>query len=590
MGSELPEYGSSSYESPGTRVDDKRAAKKTRHWTQEKIFDNDLDAQSFINSEGCWSTRYTNQSEQGKKVFYRCKLVKKKGPQCDASLQLHYDSASFRVFLLRAGKHTHNEVGANIRGIDNSTKQKLEEMFNNNIKPKEILFRLASTSSTVNLNQVKNFLSQLRPNKYGRPTISLGELEAFLLSNIAIPENPTTAFVVEYEVSYEANAEFRFFISSKKLLELAPKSTKIHADATYKLNWNGFPVLLVGTTDMDRNYHNYGVAVCTNETSEDFEFLFKSLRSGVQKIGGVEIRPKVLISDATSSIRDGFRRVFGSDNTIIMCWAHMRKDVFRKLEKLCAKDDRAEILADLDQFQLAKSPEIFDHVVGLFIKKWSSYPQFTKYFQDEWLNQNRNWYEGAALKSPSTNIALEATNKLIREENMFRERLPLNEFKEVLLNMVSRWSIQYELGLKTFNDKPTVSLSDWTAAFQWAKKNKPMKTKSTETHDLFFVMAGDESDHIDPFPMESWKEFSDYTQHNFKMWTIQFPIQEQNTSWIDGSCDCPKFLKNFMCKHVAGVALRLQYARAPPEAQNVLIGQKRKRGRPLKTKKGLIMQ
>jgi hypothetical protein len=66
---------------------------------------------------------------------------------------------------------------------------------------------------------------------------------------------------------------------------------KIHADATYKLLWQGFPVLIVGTTDLDRHFHSFGMAVCSNETTQDFRFVFRGLQEGVQKLNLEEINP-----------------------------------------------------------------------------------------------------------------------------------------------------------------------------------------------------------------------------------------------------------------------------------------------------------
>jgi hypothetical protein len=45
-----------------------------------------------------------------------------------------------------------------------------------------------------------------------------------------------------------------------------------------------------------------------------------------------------------------------------------------------------------------------------------------------------------------------------------------------------------------------------------------------------------------------------------------------------------------MCKHVVGIALRLKFCRAPAEAKNIPLGQKRKPGRPAKAKKALLIQ
>lgn len=41
---------------------------------------------------------------------------------------------------------------------------------------------------------------------------------------------------------------------------------------------------------------------------------------------------------------------------------------------------------------------------------------------------------------PSTNNGLESTNNVIKNENTFRQRLPLAKFLDVSINIVNRWS------------------------------------------------------------------------------------------------------------------------------------------------------
>jgi hypothetical protein len=44
-----------------------------------------------------------------------------------------------------------------------------------------------------------------------------------------------------------------------------------------------------------------------------------------------------------------------------------------------------------------------------------------------------------------------------------------------------------------------------------------------------------------------------------------------------------------MCKHIIGLAIRLKAAKPPPAAKEIPRGQKRKRGRPNKSSKALII-
>ena len=97
----------------------------------------------------------------------------------------------------------------------------------------------------------------------------------------------------------------------------------------------------------------------------------------------------------------------------------------------------------------------------MFIKKWEKKcPQFIDYFEQQWLSEDFqlcNWYEGIAYRVPSTNNALEAFNKVIKDEFTFREREPLSRFKLKMLEIVKKLSNQYKIGLKSF--QTTVSIS-----------------------------------------------------------------------------------------------------------------------------------
>ena len=77
----------------------------------------------------------------------------------------------------------------------------------------------------------------------------------------------------------------------------------MNADATYKFIWQGYPVLIVGTTYLDRHLHLFGLSVCTNEKTADFNFIFSSINIGLGKINESLSRPKVLVPNAAGAIR-----------------------------------------------------------------------------------------------------------------------------------------------------------------------------------------------------------------------------------------------------------------------------------------------
>lgn len=55
-------------------------------------------------------------------------------------------------------------------------------------------------------------------------------------------------------------------------------------------------------------------------------------------------------------------------------------------------------------------------------------------------------------------------------------------------------------------------------------------------------------------------------------------------------CNCPAFGTEYICKHIVGLAIRMKLVTPPPEAKTIPIGEKRKPGRPSKTKPALMIQ
>ena len=71
----------------------------------------------------------------------------------------------------------------------------------------------------------------------------------------------------------------------------------------------------------------------------------------------------------------------------------------------------------------------------------------------------------------------------------------------------------------------------------------------------------------------------------FSIWRM-----EEGTNWMNAKFNCPAFLKDYICKHVVGMGIRLKQCIPPAAAKSVPIGAKRKRGRPARAKKALLVQ
>jgi len=105
-------------------------------------------------------------------------------------------------------------------------------------------------------------------------------------------------FVIESE---NFQSSFRIFATTLRLLGLLKLSSVIMTDATYKLIWQGYPCIVVGVVDNNKNFHPIGFIVCDSEDSDDFEFVFSSI-----KTFDPDYKPDFLVADCADAITNGF--------------------------------------------------------------------------------------------------------------------------------------------------------------------------------------------------------------------------------------------------------------------------------------------
>ncbi len=142
------------------------------------------------------------------------------------------------------------------------------------VKPKMIVYELRRQNiDEPAIRQLNNYLSTYKRKKHGKSEISYYDLEIWCSKLTNIPNDIHEVFVIGYVVKvdeeYPTNSVFRVAMSTRFLLELALKTRHLAADASYKLNFQGFPVFLVGVNDMRRVFHSTSLSICSGETGDD---------------------------------------------------------------------------------------------------------------------------------------------------------------------------------------------------------------------------------------------------------------------------------------------------------------------------------
>ena len=104
---------------------------------------------------------------------------------------------------------------------------------------------------------------------------------------------------------------------------------------------------------------------------------------------------------------------------------------------------------------------------------------FIKYFKDEWIDNNSNWFESYNhpndAGSTSNNNGNESINGIIKTEGTLRNLLSLNAFMSVAFNIIQKWSwAQDETNVNCIKwaSLPSISLKQWTDTYKWKKNVK----------------------------------------------------------------------------------------------------------------------
>lgn len=109
------------------------------------------------------------------------------------------------------------------------------------------------------------------------------------------------------------------------------------------------------------------------------------------------------------------------------------------------------------------------------MKLYIAEKEFCEYFKDTWLGSRHNWFESASIYTPSHNNHVEGTNQAIKRDVTMRERLPLAEFTEAVLEMTRKISINYAQNLRSFATEPKMPLTLWRNGASWAKSDTPQE-------------------------------------------------------------------------------------------------------------------
>lgn len=282
-----------------------------------------------------------------------------------------------------------------------------------------------------------------------------------------------------------------------------------------------------------------------------------------------------------------------------MCFAHVLRNVMKRSFK--SENNKNLIIDDIKNIQLAFDKQIFKMMTKKFCEKWIELEnEFVTYFKKQWLGRHCNWYEGAAIYTPSTNNAQEGYNGAIKKKVTLRRRLPIKEFLGSMKQMASERSQQLHDGVRKFALEPAITKKLMQSAVMLEQKPcKAFKAKKSaddmegvSTYVVPSSKCSEENAKMSYYKeilSRDWKSFDEFIQHGFQLfWIIRIKRTE---NWkTESSCSCPVFGKEYICKHILALSYREKLVEVPNIANPTLLTKKNiRKGRPKNSTKALII-
>ena len=218
---------------------------------------------------------------------------------------------------------------------------------------------------------------------------------------------------------------FQIGFTSKALINRIPEAVIFHCDGTYKVLKLGFPLMVLGISDINRKFWPIGFMFSSHEQKEDYFKFFTKIKNIAKKCG-VNFDPHYMIIDACKAMAYALRKCFPKC-TIIMCWFHLKYNIRKKKHWLGSKYKKVlnHINALHNTTNQLEFLELWKKIEKIWLKK-KSMKKFHKYFKKQWIESSfSNWQ---IFKTPpgyaTTNNPIESYNNKIK--TFFTNRLKLN--------------------------------------------------------------------------------------------------------------------------------------------------------------------
>ena len=359
---------------------------------------------------------------------YRAKGVLEKGPTGEI----------LRIY--QRGDHGNHEARG--PGLPREVKAFLES--NVTLKPiaaHSLLVTHYPKYNEVELKQVQNYFRNHKTSlKATHFANTMNSWRKFAESRPWSASCPPDAATVIYSNFDDDN--FHIAISTNRLLRAVLEQRKHappykQADATWKITWEGHPLLVIGTVMWDRRFVPTVFMLSGNEREQDYAAMEVAASQKLRALARAdemhlaELTP-VCCADSAAAIKNGERlanETLGrahEDGNLLTCYAHMlrgtRKLAMKHLNGGAKSKESmiGQIVAELRAVHLLPHGFVnaFDFLMDAWKAKWGREAQtlFVVKFEESWLGVNKRWSRAfVPVGLPGSSNQLERSNRTVKD-------------------------------------------------------------------------------------------------------------------------------------------------------------------------------
>ena len=226
-----------------------------------------------------------------------------------------------------------------------------------------------------------------------------------------------------------ANKEVALVLSTPHLLRnlLKLPTQTLMFDATYRILYQSYPILIYATMDLQNKMHIVAVGLVNTESSRHMKATLSAVLDAATAAGGNNVRT-ILTSSMTDNCAAGYQAI--EEHMQVespgVCYFHLKKAIRNR--KFKVQSNRALFLFDVDKVASATIHGIHDEMLSRLKEKWKdAEPEVVEWIFRYWLHDNKRFWFTDPF-SVRSNSGIEGVNRAFKEDCTQRAVLPINRF------------------------------------------------------------------------------------------------------------------------------------------------------------------